>query len=163
MHLGDAGGPLLDLDGKVVGINTALIGRELGLGISFAIPANLAKGAYKQIVETGTVERGFLGVALMDLDATLAKGLRLEGAGGVIVSDVVPDSAASKAGIERYDAIAKFNGVPIESGRQFLHLVASLKPGTEVAVVVMRDGERQTLTATLGKRPSPEEMRADED
>ena len=163
MHLGDAGGPLLDLDGKVVGINTALIGRELGLGISFAIPANLAKGAYKQIVETGTVERGFLGVAFMDIDTRLARGLRLEGAGGVIVSDVVLDSAASKAGIERYDAIAEFNGVPIESGRQFLRLVASLRPGTEVEVVVIRDGERRALTVTLGKRPSPEEMKAEKD
>jgi serine protease Do len=163
LHPGDGGGPLLDLDGKVVGINAAIVGRDQGLAISLAIPVNMVESAYKQIVETGTVERGFLGVAFTDIDTRLAKGLRIEGAGGVIVSEVVADSAASKAGFERYDVIAEFNGVPIESGRQFLRLVASLKPGTEVEVVVIRDGERHTLAVTLGKRPSPEKMRADED
>jgi serine protease Do len=154
LHPGDGGGPLLDLDGKVVGINAAIVGREQGLAISLAIPVNMVEFAYKQIMETGTVERGFLGVAFMEIDAKSAKALRLKTSDGVIVSDVVVDSAASKAGVERYDVITEFNGVPIESGRQFLQLVASLKPGTEVEVVVMRDGERQTLTVTLARRPS---------
>ena len=163
LHTGDGGGPLLDLDGKVVGINTAIIGREQGLAISLAIPVNMVESAYKQIIETGTVERGFLGVAFTEIDTRLAKGLRLEGARGVIVNAVVADSAASKAGVERYDVIAEFNGVPIESGQQLLHLVASLRPGQQVELVVVRGGKRQTLTVTLGKRPSPEEIGADED
>jgi S1-C subfamily serine protease len=163
LHPGDGGGPLLDLDGKVVGINAAIVGREQGLAISLAIPANMVEFAYKQIMQTGTVERGFLGVAFMEIDSRSAKALRLKTSGGVIVSEVVSDSAASAAGIERYDVIAAVNGVPIESGRQFLQLVASLQPGTKVEVVVIRDGERRTLTVTLGKRPSPEEIRADKD
>ena len=153
MHVGDGGGPLLDLEGKVVGINTAFVGRERGTGISLAIPVNMAKSAYHQVVTTGGVERGFLGVAFVDIDAKLAKDLRLKTAGGVLVNEVVSDSAASKAGIKKYDVVAEFNSVPIESGQQFLHLVASLRPGTEVEVVVLRDGVRQTLTVTLARRP----------
>jgi serine protease Do len=163
LHPGDGGGPLLDLDGQVVGINTAIIGRGQGLAISLAIPVNMAKSAYEQIVETGTVERGFLGVAFTDIDTKLVKALGLKTASGVMVSKVVLDSAASKAGIEEYDVIAKVNGIPIGSGQQLLHLVASLRPGAEVDIIVIRAGKRQTLAVTLGKRPSPEEIRPDED
>lgn len=162
LHPGDGGGPLLDLDGKVVGINTAIIGRDQGLAISLAIPVNMARSAYEQIIATGGVERGFLGVAFNDIDARSAKGLRLERTTGVIVTEVVPDSAASKAGVEKYDVIDKVDGIPINSGQQLLRLVASLKPGAEVKIVVIRDGERQSLTVTLGKRPSgPDDTRVD--
>ncbi len=154
LHPGDAGGPLLDLDGEVAGISTAIVGREQGLGISLAIPVNMVKSAYEQIIETGKVERGFLGVAFTDIDARSAKALRLETTSGVMVSGVAPDSAASRAGVEKYDVVAKFNTVPIESGPQFLHLVASLRPGKVVELVVIRDGEPLTLTVTLGERPS---------
>ncbi|HEC03669.1 MAG TPA: PDZ domain-containing protein, partial [Phycisphaerales bacterium] len=141
LHPGDGGGPLLDLDGKVVGISTAIIGREQGLAISLAIPVNMAKFAYEQIVETGKVERGFLGVAFQDITPELVKTLGLETTEGVLVTDVVPNSAASKAGIVRHDVIAELNGVSIESGSQLLHLVASLIPGEEIEVVVVRDGK----------------------
>ncbi len=173
LHLGDGGGPLLDLDGRVVGINSAIVGREQGLAISLAIPVNMAKSAYEQIIKTGKVERGFLGVAFKEVTPELAKNLGLETTSGVIVSDVVSDSAASttsgvivsdvvsdsaasEAGIKKNDIIAEVNGVPIGSGPQLLLLVASLKPGAEVDVVVVREGKRQTLTVTLGERPSPE-------
>ncbi|MHC4167930.1 MAG: S1C family serine protease [Planctomycetota bacterium] len=157
LHPGDAGGPLLDLDGQVVGINTAIIGREQGLAISLAIPVNMARSAYEQIVKTGKVERGFLGVAFKDITPTVARDLGLEITRGVIVDKIVPDSAASNGGIEELDVIAEVNGVPIESGQQLLHLVASLRPGVKVKVVVVREGQRQTLTVTLGKRPSARE------
>jgi serine protease Do len=163
LHPGDGGGPLLDLDGKVVGINTAIIGRDQGLAISLAIPANMAKFAYKQIVETGEVQRGFLGVGMQDITAKIAESLGLETAGGVFVSHVVEGSTAAKAGIKSNDIIERFNGVPVESGQKLLHLVAALKPGTEVEVVVLRSGERQTLTVTLGKRPTAREMTPEED
>jgi serine protease Do len=163
LHPGDGRGPLLDLDGKVVGINTAIIGRDQGLAISLAIPANMAKFAYKQIVETGEVQRGFLGVGMQDITAKIAESLGLETAGGVFVSHVVEGSTAAKAGIKSNDIIERFNGVPVESGQKLLHLVAALKPGTEVEVVVLRSGERQTLTVTLGKRPTAREMTPEED
>ncbi|NOR67236.1 MAG: PDZ domain-containing protein [Woeseiaceae bacterium] len=163
MHLGDAGGPLLDLDGKVVGINTAVPGRDRGPEITLAIPVDMASFAYGQILETGTVERGFLGVAFGNITAETAESLGIKTTAGVMVSNVIPDSAASKAGIERYDVIAEIDGVPIKSGSQLLHLVASLKPGEEVKVVVLRDGERQTLTVTLGKRPSERGTTPDKD
>lgn len=154
MHVGDGGGPLLDLEGKVVGINTAFVGRERGTGISLAIPVNMAKSAYEQIVKTGRVERGFLGVAFVDIDAKLTKDLRLETTSGVLVNEVVSDSAASRAGIRKYDIVVEFDSIPIETGQQLLHLVASLRPGSEVEVVVIRSGERRTLKVTLGRRPS---------
>ena len=163
MHLGDGGGPLLDLEGKVVGINTAVLGRERGSGISLAIPVKMVRFAYEQIVETGAVERGFLGVGMRDITAQIAESLGLETAGGVFVSHVVVDSAALEAGIKRNDIIERFDGVPVESGQKLLHLVAALKPGAEVEVVLLRSGERQTLTVTLGKRPSAREMTPDED
>jgi len=163
LHPGDGGGPLLDLDGEVVGINTAIIGREQGLAISLAIPANMAKFAYEQIVETGHVQRGFLGVAFKDITAEKTEALGVKTTGGVLITDVVADSVAHKAGIRRNDIIEQCNGQPIEPGGRFLHLVASLRPGQEVELVVMRDGKRQTLTITLGKRPSGREKTPDED
>ena len=157
LYPGDGGGPLLDLDGEVVGINTAIIGREQGLAISLAIPVNMAKSAYEQIVETGKVERGFLGVAFKDITPPIAEALDLETATGAIVTEVVADSAASKAGIKKNDIIEQCNGVPVEPGERLLKLVASLRPGEKVELVVMRDGKRQTITVTLGKRPSERE------
>jgi serine protease Do len=163
MHLGDGGGPLLDLEGKVVGINAAVVGRQGGPGISLAIPANMAKFAYEQIVETGAVERGFLGVAFTDLTPKMAEALGLETTTGAVVTEVIADSAAAKAGVEKHDVITELNDIPIEFGPQLLHIVASLRPGEEVEVVVIRNGKRRTLTVTLGKRPSPEELKTDED
>ncbi len=163
MHLGDTGGPLLDLDGKVVAINAAIVGRERGVGISLAIPVRMAKLAYEQIVETGTVERGFLGVAFQDITPRKAHTLGLETATGVIVTGVVADSAAQEAGIKRNDVIEQCNGLPVEPGSRLLQLVASLRPGQKVELVVVRDGKRQTLTVTLDKRPSGRERAPDDD
>ncbi|UCE46897.1 MAG: PDZ domain-containing protein, partial [Phycisphaerales bacterium] len=160
---GDGGGPLLDLDGKVVGINTAIIGREQGLGISLAIPVNMVKSAYEQIIKTGKVERGFLGVAFQDVTPKIAEALGLESTKGAIVTEVIPDSAAYEAGIKKYDVIEQCNGVSVEPGTRLLHLVASLKPGQEVELVVVREGKRQTLTVTLGERPSPKTNAPEED
>jgi serine protease Do len=162
LQIGDAGGPLLDLDGNVVGINFAKFSGERGMGISFAIPSNMAKDIYEQLVKTGTVERGFLGVALKDLDAKTAKALDLEKAEGVVITDVIEDSAAEKAGIKRYDVLVEFNGKPIESAARLIIRVAALKPGTRIELVVLRDGQRQNLTVTLSKRP-PMQPRTSDD
>lgn len=161
LQIGDGGGPLLDLDGNVVGMNVAIIG-ERGTGISLAIPAGMAKDIYEQLVKTGTVERGFLGVALKDLDAKFAKALDLEKTEGVVIANVIKDSAAEKGGIKNYDVLVEFNGEPVESASRFILRVAKLKPGTQVDVVVLRDGQRQKLTVTLGKRMQMPERKPDD-
>jgi serine protease Do len=153
LRVGDSGGPLLDLDGKVVGVNFATFDVERGGGISFAIPINMAKEIYEQLIKSGTVEHGFLGVAMQNLNAELAKALGIETTEGVLISDVLKDSAAEKAGIKKYDVLVEFNGKPVKSARQLTIDVASLKPGMQVEMVVLRKGQRQNLTVTLGKRP----------
>jgi serine protease Do len=153
LHVGDSGGPLLDLDGNVVGINIATFDAERGGGISFAMPVNMAKDNYEQLIKTGTVERGFLGISLKDVDAKMAEALGLKTTEGVVILNVIEDSAAEKAGLKRYDILVEFNGKPIESASRFIIRVAALKPGTQIELVVLRDGQRQNLNVTLGKRP----------
>ena len=161
LQIGDGGGPLLDLDGNVVGINFAMMG-ERGMGISFAIPAGMAKDIYEQLIKTGTVERGFLGIALKDVDPQIADALDLEKIEGVVIQNVVKDSAAEKAGMKRYDVLVEFDGKAIESASRLIIRVATLKPGTQVELVVLRDGQRQNLIVTLDKRPTMQPRTTDE-
>ena len=154
LSLGDGGGPLLDLDAKVVGINTAVIRAERASGISLAIAINMARAVYEQIAEEGAVQRGFLGVLPQDINAEMAEALGLEDSEGVMISDVTAGSPAEKAGIRNNDVILELRGAPLKSARQLLHSIAALRPGKQVEVVVFRDGERKKLTVTLGKRPT---------
>lgn len=158
MTLGQGGGPLLGLDGKVVGINTAIIDKESVARVSLAIPANMAKLVYKQLIEHGKVERGFLGVSIQDVSPDMAKALGLKDAQGVVVSQVIEDSAAEKAGIKRHDVIVELNGQPLKSADQLRWRLALLRPGTQVELVALRDGQRETFTVTLGKRMAARQM-----
>ena len=153
---GNSGGPLLNLDGKVVGINTAIVSRSGGnMGIGFAIPVNMARAVYNQLIESGTVIRGFLGVIIQDLTPELAGSFNLEAdTKGVLIPEVTADSAAEKAGLRPGDVIVEFDGRPVETARALQNCVAMLKPGTEVKMVVLRDGRRKKLTAELGERPA---------
>ncbi len=158
---GNSGGPLLNLNGKVVGINTAIIspgGQRYwagNVGIGFAIPINMAKPIYEQLIETGKVVRGFLGVSIQDMTAEKAPFFGLdENTKGVLVPEVTDDSAAEKAGLKPGDVIIEFNGHPVDAARDLQNRVAALKPDTKVEIVVMRNGERKTLTAILSERPS---------
>jgi len=153
--LGDGGGPMLDLQGRVVGINTAVIGAERGGGVGLAIPINMARTVYEQLIETGVVERGFLGIQLQDLSAERAVALGLEDTGGVVVISVIDDSPAQEAGLRSRDVIVEFEGDQITSSNQLRHAVGSLKPGAQIKVVVIRDGETKRLTIALGERSSP--------
>jgi len=154
---GNSGGPLLNLDGKVVGMNTAIVTGHLAfrgnVGIGFAIPINMAKASYDQLVEGGKVVRGFLGVGIQDLTAEEAPffGLK-EDTKGVLVPEVTEGSAADKAGLKHGDVIVEFNGRPVEKVNELMNRVAALKPGTKVDIVVLRDEKRKTLTAKLGER-----------
>jgi len=162
INRGNSGGPLLNLEGKVVGMNTAIYGATGNIGIGFAIPANMAKHAYQQIREGGSVERGFLGISLQDVTPDLAAALDLKtDTRGVLIGEVIPDTAAEKAGLERYDVIIEFEGQPVEKRNEFLNRVAMLSPDTKVEVVVLRDGKRKNFTIKLGKRPPEAELRGD--
>lgn len=152
---GNSGGPLLNLDGKVVGINTAIInphGITGNIGIGLAIPSNMATFVYDRLVKGEPLVRSVLGVVVSEIDGDLAKKLAVTDAEGLVVSEVVGDSAAEKAGIKRYDVIVELNGQKVDKIGQFKNKIAMQKPGTEVALVVVRDGKRQTITAKLGER-----------
>ncbi len=162
---GNSGGPLLNLNGKVVGINTAIIspgGHRYwagNVGIGFAIPVNMAKSIYDQLIETGKVVRGFLGVGIQDMTAEKAPffGLKKDSK-GVLVPEVTKGSAAEKAGLKPGDVIIEFNGQPADAAKQLQSRVAALKPDTDVEIVVLREGKRKTLTAKLSERPSKQQV-----
>ncbi len=152
---GNSGGPLINLDGKVVGINTAIVTGHLAyrgnIGIGFAIPINMAKFIYGQLIEGGKIVYGALGVIIRDLDADLAESLGLQDTKGVAIAEVIEGSAAEKAGMKRYDVVVEFNGEKVEKVNEFRSRVAMLKPGTKVEIVVVRNGKRKTLNAELGE------------
>ena len=162
INRGNSGGPLLNLESKVVGMNTAIYGATGNIGIGFAIPVNMAKHAYKQIREGGAVERGFLGISFRDITPELATGLDLDkDTKGAVIQEVIEGSAAEKAGLKRYDVVVEFESQTVEKSNQFLNRVAMLSPDTKVEVVVLRDGKRKTFTVKLGKRPPLDEIRGD--
>jgi len=150
---GNSGGALSDLNGHVIGINTAIASPTGGnIGIGFAIPANMAREVMDQLISTGKVVRGYMGIWLQDLNEELAEALDLKSIEGVLVSDIVEDGPADKAGIKRGDVIVRYNGKNIEDGTQLKNLVAQTEPGTSVDVVVKRDGEEKELSMKLGTR-----------
>lgn len=155
---GNSGGPLIDLDGKVVGINTAILGPGGNIGIGFAIPINMAKFIYNQFLKGGKITYGALGVIIRDLDPDLAESLGLKDAKGVVITEVLKDSSAEKAGMKRYDVVVEFNDEKVDEVSAFRSRVAMLKPGTKVKIVVVRNGNRETLNAELGE--SSEELKS---
>ncbi|MHC4225895.1 MAG: Do family serine endopeptidase [Planctomycetota bacterium] len=159
INFGNSGGPLINLDGKVVGMNSAIVGASGNIGIGFAIPINMAKHAYDQFLEGGTVEYGFLGVMPETMSPDDAPIFDLEeGTRGVEITEVTPDSPADKGGVKHNDVILELNGEPVESADTFRNRVARHKPGSRVELLVWRDGKRKTLTVKLGKRPSRAEL-----
>jgi serine protease Do len=159
INFGNSGGPLINLDAKVVGINTAIVGAGGNIGIGFAIPINMAKNIYDQLVDGGTVERGWLGISMGELTDETAPFFGLKkNAKGVLIAEVIPDSAAEKAGLKHNDIIIEVDGKPIESRDAFRNQIAMLQPGSRVKLVVWRDKRRKPLTVKLGKRPPTEEL-----
>ncbi len=158
INFGNSGGPLINLQGKAVGINTAIAGPGGNIGIGFAIPSNMAKKISDQLIEDGEVVRGYLGVLPQDMTAQMAQALDLEGTKGVLIPQVTEGSAADKAGIEQGDVIVEVEGKPIESASGLRNRIAEFKPGTRVDITILRDGSRKALTVKLEKRPSPEEL-----
>ncbi len=150
---GNSGGPLVNIHGQVIGINTAIQSQTGGyMGISFAVPINIARNVATQIVDHGYVQRGFLGIYPSPLDETTREQLGLSHNEGVMVSRVDPDTPAEKAGLKQGDIITKVDGVPIADPNEFRLHVGSLAPGAQVKLEVFRDDTRITLTAVLGQR-----------
>lgn len=144
---GNSGGPLLNIYGEVIGINSAIIASAQGIG--FAIPVNLAKDILLKLKNTGSVERGFLGVMVQPITQDHAKVLKLKNKEGALVSDVVKNGPGAKAGLKAGDVIIEFNGKPIKDMHQLPLFVANAPVGKPAKVVFVRNGKLQTLMVTL--------------
>jgi Do/DeqQ family serine protease len=153
---GNSGGALVNLNGELVGINSAIISRAGGnVGIGFAIPVNMARSVMEQLAATGTVRRGLLGVRIQDVTPEIAATLGLPGNSGALVSEVTAESAAERAGIRIEDVIVTINGMRLRGSGSLKNAIGLLPPGEQVAVGLIRDGQELTLTAVLGEVPSP--------
>ena len=154
---GNSGGPLFDLQGNVVGINTAIFSRGGGnIGIGFAIPINMAKKLLPQL-RTGVVTRGFLGVSIQPVNESLAKGLGLKDTRGALVSNVIENAPAEKAGVKRGDVIVSVNEKKIKTPRQLSMTAADLKPGSIAKLGIIRDGKKRDFKIQVGKLPGSKE------
>ncbi|MBF9031418.1 Do family serine endopeptidase [Rhodobacterales bacterium HKCCE3408] len=156
INRGNSGGPLFNLDGEVIGVNTAILSPNGGsIGIGFSMAANVVSGVVDQLQEFGETRRGWLGVRIQDVTADIAEGLQLSEARGALVTDV-PDGPARDAGIEVGDVILSFDGTEIEDTRELVRIVGDSGVGETVRMRVFRDGETQTLLVTLGRRETAE-------
>ncbi|MDR1612354.1 MAG: Do family serine endopeptidase [Planctomycetota bacterium] len=153
---GNSGGPLVNLDGKVIGLNTIILTKSGGFeGIGFAIPINQAKTVINQLVETGSVVRGWLGIAMNPDDPEISLGMGHDGS-GVVVTEAAIDGPAAKAGIRKGDLIISFDNMPITDNDHLRYMVAETAPGRSVPVVILRSGERVTLMVDI--LPQPEDL-----
>jgi Do/DeqQ family serine protease len=151
INFGNSGGPLVNMKGEAIGINTAI--NPSGQGIGFAIPINMAKSIMGELIARGRVRYGYLGIQLQELDRTLAQGMGLTLEHGILVQQVQPDTPAARAGFKRGDVIVRFNGEQVMDDGKFRLMVASTPVGKTVPVTVMRDGAEQRLDVTLAERP----------
>jgi serine protease Do len=151
INRGNSGGPLFDIDGKVIGINTAIFSPTGGnIGLGFAIPSSLAEPVVTQLKTSGRVERGLLGVQIQPVSSEIAQSLSLNGEKGALVADVTADSPALAAGIKSGDVIKSVDGKDVESIRDLTRMISAIKPGTSVKLGVWRDGKDMSVTAKIG-------------
>lgn len=152
INQGNSGGPLLNLEGEVIGINTAIASNHGGyIGIGFAIPSNIAKSIMDQLLAGGKVSRGFIGVSLQKVDNDLAQAFDLKKPEGALVSDIVKGSAAEKAGLKQGDIILKYDGKMIDNIGAFRNAIALMQPGTKVALTVLRDKQSIEIPIEVGQ------------
>lgn len=152
INRGNSGGPLINLDGEVIGINSQIFSSTGGyMGLSFAIPMDVAMAVAEQLREKGEVSRGYLGVGYQEITRELAENLGLDKPRGALIASVEPGSAADKAGIQVRDVILRYNGKELVFASDLAPLVGLTPPGTTVPVEIMRDGRHQTLKVTLGE------------
>ena len=161
INRGNSGGPLFNLQGQVVGINSQIYSDTGGYqGVAFSIPIDVAMNVVDQLKTKGYVTRGELGVMIKPVDDDVVKALKLDSAKGAIVVSVSPNSAAQKAGLQSGDILLAFNGHTIEQGADLPPLVAMTKPGTTVPMQILRDGQEKTVEVTVGTMPRDGNARA---
>ncbi len=152
---GNSGGALANLDGDVIGINTAISSPSGGnVGIGFAIPINMAKKIMDELIKHGSISRGYLAIIPQDLTSDLAKALNIKKTEGVVVGDVNKDGPADKAGIKTGDIILKYNNTEIKNSVQLRNLVAETEPGTVVPITILRNNDQMKIDVKVGKRPN---------
>src|SRR5690606_36247875 len=163
INRGNSGGPLFNMDGEVIGINTAIISPTGGsIGIGFAIPSTTALNVINQLREFGETRRGWLGVRIQEVTDEVADGLSMADASGALVAGVTEEGPAALAGIEPGDVILEFDGREVKAMHELPRMVADEPIGKEVPVVVLRKGARETVTVTLGRLEDAEETAAAE-
>ncbi len=160
---GNSGGALVDANGNLTGINTAIFSKSGGSqGIGFAIPVKLATEVMKSIIEHGQVIRGWLGIEVQPLTKELAESFGLTGRPGIVVAGIFRDGPAQKAGLQLGDVILSIDGEPAGDGRKSMNQVARIKPTDKVAIQVMRNGKEIKLSAEIGLRPPPAPVKEEE-
>ena len=161
INRGNSGGPLFNMEGEVIGINTAIISPTGGsIGIGFAIPATTAVNVINQLREFGETRRGWLGVRIQEVTEEVAEGLSMDEASGALVAGVTDDGPAALAGIEAGDVILEFDGRKVKAMHELPRMVADEPIGKEVPLRILRKGEEQTLTVTLGRLEDAEQVAA---
>ena len=154
INRGNSGGPMFNLDGKVIGVNSAIFSPTGGnVGIGFAIPSNQVKTVVEQILEFGRPRRGYLGVSIQPVTEMMADALGLKEARGALVASVSPDTPAAEAGLKPYDIIVEFDGREVEDNNQLVRIVGETPVGQAVDVDILRDGERMTVSLKTAERP----------
>jgi serine protease Do len=147
---GNSGGALVDIDGRLIGINTAILSRSGGSqGVGFAIPSNLARTVMESLISDGRVTRGYLGVMIQNITPALEKEFNLKDTNGALIGDVVPGGPAEKAGLKPGDVVLAFNGKKVTDSRHFQLAVAETKPGSTVPIEILRDGNKKALDVTI--------------
>ena len=162
INSGNSGGPLFDMNGDVIGINTAILGRNGSIGIGFSIPANSAKIVIDQLIEFGETKRGWLGVRIQDVSQEIADVEKLDEPRGALVASVAENSPSDKAGIKAGDIILEFNGVKINQMKELPAIVAKTKVGKKVKVKVWRNQKEITKNVLLGRLETSEDFKVSE-
>jgi serine protease Do len=156
---GNSGGALVDVDGRLIGINTAILSRSGGSqGVGFAIPSDLAHTVMESLIKYGHVTRGYLGVMIQDVTPSLAQEFKSKASTGALVGDVVPDGPAARAGLKDGDIILEFDHHAVTDSRQLKLTVAETKPGSTVPLKVWREGAERTFEVTVKQMPGTEQL-----
>ena len=157
---GNSGGALVDTEGRLIGINTAILSRTGGNeGIGFAVPVNTARNVMESLIAKGKVDRGYMGVSIQDINPSLAEQFGLsQDQHGALISDVMPDSPADKAGLKSGDIVLEFNGKAVPGSNRLQYEVAGTAPGSSVPVKILRNGKEQTIQLTVRELPGSEQL-----
>jgi serine protease Do len=161
INMGNSGGPMFDLNGNVIGVNTAIFSPSGGnVGIGFAIPAEQARPVVEALMRGGRVRRGYLGVQIQQISPDIAESLGIERNRGELIASVEPDQAAARAGIRQGDVVISVNGQPVTPDQTLSYLVSNAPIGSRVPIELIRNGRRQTVTVQVGERPPEEQLAA---